>query len=409
VQNIRVNIHFLQHDDGTGSFGPFDDGRPGTPGTATTGYDYAQGLLYAMNGQMNQNPVLSLAPGSALTPVAKRIRWVLDGVFFDKSTLYRRNAGTTSTSAGGFAPLCVRGDSVINLFLTEEFDWPYVGPIGNTNSGQPVTNNVANRGYVWGSNQAICNTQAAPAQMWAVAASPWTGYVLSNRQPWQISSTLNHELCHLLGLNHPFQYGAYSWGECPDAPMNANCWNLNEPAIVDCDASNKVSNNLMDYNAAQAALAPCQINIMQDNLNTCLKSRYVYKCSNCLPPTATFDLSVIPGCMPVPIWFDSRAAVNYDWYKLEIDQVTAAGALIAGTHYESTVFQQPLGRTQLDAIYPFGASSTYRVQFTTHAYCGLAAVRLRTVTTPNCVRIVGPQRATAPAPVPVSTPAFPRQ
>lgn len=45
IQNIRVNVHFLQHDDGSGNFGPFDDGRPGNPGTNVTGYSYAQDLI----------------------------------------------------------------------------------------------------------------------------------------------------------------------------------------------------------------------------------------------------------------------------------------------------------------------------------------------------------------------------
>jgi len=87
VQNIRVNVHFLQHDDGSGNFTATDDGRPGNPSTTATGYDYAQGLIWACNGQMDQNPVLRLAPGSSLTPVPKRVRWVLDGVYFDRNSV----------------------------------------------------------------------------------------------------------------------------------------------------------------------------------------------------------------------------------------------------------------------------------------------------------------------------------
>lgn len=343
IQNIRVNVHFLQHDDGSGNFGEFDDGRPGTPGT-TTGYDYAQSLMWAMNGQMDQNPVLSLAPGSSLTPMPKRVRWVLDGVYFDRNSTYRNSAGTNNSPFQNHESLCVRADSVINIFLAEEYAWPY------SSSGQPVTGTVTNRGYVFSSNQANCNSYAAPVKLWVVVASPWTGYVLSNNQPWQIASTVNHELCHLLGLNHPFESDAYSWGECADAPIHPDfpairqCWNLNEPAGPYCNAQSKVSNNLMDYNASQGGLSPCQVGIIQDNLNNCLRSRYVYKCSNCLPPTATFEVAVAAGCMPVPIWLDSRAAVNYSRYKLEIDRLNANGGLVMGTHYESTVNQQTLGR-----------------------------------------------------------------
>ena len=110
--------------------------------------------------------------------------------------------------------------------------------------------------------------------MYAVVASPWTNYILFNKGAWEMASTVNHELCHLLGLNHPHQYSMFSWGECADAPMNANCWNVNEPASPDCSSISQVSNNLMDYNFSQDALSPSQIGIMQNNLNSCLASRY---------------------------------------------------------------------------------------------------------------------------------------
>ncbi|WP_170865280.1 hypothetical protein [Hymenobacter psychrotolerans] len=39
IQNIRVNIHFLQHDNGSGNFAAENDGKPGIPSTATNGYE----------------------------------------------------------------------------------------------------------------------------------------------------------------------------------------------------------------------------------------------------------------------------------------------------------------------------------------------------------------------------------
>jgi hypothetical protein len=396
VQNVRVNVHFLQHDDGTGNFGALDDGHPVNPNTATTGYDYAQSLIYACNGHMDQSPVLNLAPGSSLTPIPKRIRWVLDGVYFDRSTFYRDGAAANGSPSHDYAPLCIRADSVINIFLVEEINSPY-----NTNGQLMALRGL--RGYVFSGNQANCNTNAAPNQMWAVVASPWTNYIIGNMAPWQIASTVNHELCHLLGLNHPHQSSAYSWGECADAPQHPNfpnivqCWNLNDPSGPYCNAQSLVSNNLMDYNAFQSALSPCQIDIMQGNLNSCLKSRYVFKCSDCIPVTATFDLPSTTACLPAPVWFDSRAAANYHWYKLEIDQVNASGVLIANTHYESTIYGTPLGRTRLDAVYAFAPSSNYQVKWTTHSYCGTAAVRVRTMSTPRCIsNPVQPRNATKP-------------
>lgn len=206
----------------------------------------------------------------------------------------------------------------------------------------------------------------------------------------------------MLGLNHPHESDSYTWGECADAPIHPDfpnirqCWNLNEPAGPYCNVQSKVSNNLMDYNASQSALSPCQVGIMQGNLNTCLKNRYVYKCSDCLPPTATCEVAVGGGCMPVPIWLDGRAAVAYHWYKLEIDQLNANGGLIGGTHFETTVYQQ-LDRIRLDAIYAFAAGSTYQVKLTTSVNCGLSAVRVRTLTTPPCIRIMEQPRNAPPA------------
>ena len=260
---------------------------------------------------------------------------------------------------------------------------------------------------MYGRNQANCNSGAAPSKLWVVVSNPWTRYILGNHGAWEMAPVVNHELCHLLGLNHPFE----ALSTCADAPAHPNaqpnasppifpnCWNVNQPATPDCSSISQVSNNLMDYNFSQTSLSPCQIGIMQDNLNSCLASRYVYKCSDCLPVTATFDLAGLPvpgQCMPA-IWLDSRAAANYNWYTLEIDR-SLGGIRDPNAHYESTIYGNLLGRVQLNDVYAFKASSTYYVKWTTHAYCGTAAVRFRTIQTPACAR--GDAR---PQPVTVST------
>lgn len=409
VQNIRVNVHFLQHDDGTGNFTTTDDGRPGNPGTATTGYNYAQGLIWACNGQMDQNSVLRLAPGSSLTPVPKRVRWVLDGVYFDRNSTYRNGAYNLSRNppltGRNYDPLCVRADSVINIFLVEEEVWPYDG---SSAVPTPVT-----RGYVM--QQARCDTYPAPAKLWTAISSPWTKYILAGTAAWEMASTVNHELGHLLGLNHPFQSASFNWGVCSDAPASANCWNLNEPPGPDCNAWSKISNNLMDYNADQSSLSPCQIGIIHNNLNTCLRSRFVYKCSDCMPPLATFDLSVEAGCMPAAIWLDGRAAWNNNSFGIEIDQVNAASPTVPlpGTHYQDYNWSRGVGRERLDAVYPFAANRTYRVKLTVLTPDGCATARqVRTFTTPPCVRMPDPQRTALPPAGTASsssTPSFPKR
>lgn len=318
VQNIRVNVHFVQHDDGSGNFTEFNDGHPCNPSTAVTGYSYADALIWAANGQMNTNPVLRLAPGSAQTPIPKRVQWVLDGVFFDRSSFHRNAAGANGSPFLDHEPLCVKADSVLNIFLVEEAPSPFTAT--SSNCGSVIGSFLFSRGYVHNHAQANCAVKPAPAKMYAVVASPWTNYILNGAQPWQIASTLNHELCHLLGLQHPFE----GLSGCADAPPHPNaqpstyyypqCWNL-DPNNPNCDAWTKVSNNLMDYSAAQSSLSVCQIGIVQDNLNACLQDRYVYKCSNCLPTRANFSLVYgvrrMTNTGPTSgFWLDGRAAYH---------------------------------------------------------------------------------------------------
>ena len=168
--NVRVSIHYLQHNDGTGNFTAFDDGKPCTPSASVNGYSYAQALLWAMNGQMDQNPAPSLAPGSSLTPMPKRIRWVLDGVYFDRSSYYRP---VYPAGSRNYDQLCVKADSVINIFLAEEFERP-ASSLPGVCPTTLITTVPANRGYVMGYNQAKCGSQAASTSMWTVVASPWT-------------------------------------------------------------------------------------------------------------------------------------------------------------------------------------------------------------------------------------------
>jgi hypothetical protein len=80
------------------------------------------------------------------------------------------------------------------------------------------------------------------------------GMYESQQPAWVHRGILNHEVGHFLGLQHAF----YSDG-CDDTPEHGNpCWNQTpEPP---CDTA--ASNNMMDYNALQNALSPCQIGTM---------------------------------------------------------------------------------------------------------------------------------------------------
>lgn len=77
------------------------------------------------------------------------------------------------------------------------------------------------------------------------------------------ANLLNHEIGHSLGLMHTWNGG----DGCDDTPMNAGCWYSSDPA-------NPCSNNMMDYNAAQSAITPCQLSIIHSNFADKKSSQY---------------------------------------------------------------------------------------------------------------------------------------
>ena len=98
---------------------------------------------------------------------------------------------------------------------------------------------------------------------------------------------------------------------------------------------------------------------------------------------------------------DGRAAFNYNWYRLEIDEGILTGAIVAGAHYEAETYLYAIGRIRLDAGYPLGGACSYRVKLLTHPSCAAVAtaVQVRTFTTPPCIRMPDPQPGT---PVPTT-------
>ena len=68
---------------------------------------------------------------------------------------------------------------------------------------------------------------------------------------WFCAGHVNHEIGHVLGLHHTWNYS----DGCDDTPKNPNCWAYNKKAP--CDKNN--SNNIMDYNTYQNAWSPCQL------------------------------------------------------------------------------------------------------------------------------------------------------
>ena len=84
------------------------------------------------------------------------------------------------------------------------------------------------------------------------------GVLSPDDEGWQYQALTNHEIGHVLGLQHTWSYN----DGCDDTPRHPNCWNRDSGGGCDTMASN----NLMDYNAWQNALSPCQVGLVHRNL-----------------------------------------------------------------------------------------------------------------------------------------------
>ncbi|MEZ4920500.1 MAG: hypothetical protein R2792_15465 [Saprospiraceae bacterium] len=98
------------------------------------------------------------------------------------------------------------------------------------------------------------------------------GLLESGEPPRNFRGLLNHEVGHILGVQH-------AWMEdgCPDTknhPNNCWTWSRNPPC------KDNASNNMMDYNGYQNALTPCQLAKIHSNF-----AKETHLIRKCLVPT----------------------------------------------------------------------------------------------------------------------------
>lgn len=255
---VSINIHFLL--DGTGG-GNYTETQ-GLNGGSYNGIDIANDIvetanwLFAHNNQLFQ-PIGNNTP---IEPV--NIQWELRGVYFDdNSTAFNSNIFNFESR---LSSLNENPGSEINVYFTTVD----IGASGVASSIGLVSNyNIA----LLGNFNYFEDNVVHP--------------VLPFRfKLFWFADLMNHELGHLLDLQHPFSRTSGSdcssleRDNCEDTytfcnPRNGNgnaCFYPLSPIVNPYDGrtctANEYSNTFMDYNINHKGISPCQIERMHNDL-----------------------------------------------------------------------------------------------------------------------------------------------
>jgi len=246
---VRVNFHYINNKAGTATF------------DRKLGEAFSKTLLDRANRLLVENQQMHLPEGNTTPILPTRLQYEIagvegnpndNGIYFhthDSLAYFNKNQKSRDYwlfSSAQYDTFGIRKKEAVNIFVLEHHPDSIASKTYN-----PKVNGVG-------------------TSKWIKIAGPYHHYkddLRENNNSFENISVsmfakhLNHELGHSLGLSHTW---ATNDG-CEDTPRNNNCW-FKSNSNPKCSPE-KVSNNVMDYNAHQNAYSPCQIGKIHYNMS----------------------------------------------------------------------------------------------------------------------------------------------
>jgi hypothetical protein len=174
-RKLRINVHYLLKNDGTGNFNETGDGGTST-NSNYTGYSYATALIDLANKLLNDNENRPVMPSELQTASQKTMfSYQLNGVFFDKNSSQYSNSSyytILSTMASSYNQ---NTDACMNIYMIE------------CNSSICAPSEHGGYTYGFGSSSFLMHGAIAKAK----------------KNDLNVMATnLNHEMGHCLNLDH---------------------------------------------------------------------------------------------------------------------------------------------------------------------------------------------------------------
>ena len=268
IKYIKLSFHFFR-DSNQQNFSPYEASK------------YANDLVAYSNDKLANNQPMNLPLGNNTPVLPIRYRYIIDtdsaagkeAIHYhtDNEVAYmnKKNNSRNIFWNAPYEKYGIKTDNAIDVFMLEHpkdsIDSPtYKASMDGIGAGDWMK--IV--GAYQHSLDSFVDEQGIKKRKWAE----------------QYVGLFNHEAGHIVGLPHTWKYN----DGCDDTPHHANCWNYSE--IEPCNR--EVSNNMMDYNAYQNSLTPCQIGKVNFNLLDKHNSIRKYLQNNWCAPQKMNDITI---------------------------------------------------------------------------------------------------------------------